>query len=40
MNQNNASFATAVKTLLLGIGQKGLFLKIATLQIIDASQSF
>ena len=49
MNQNNAylmnSFATAGKTLVLGIGQKGLFLEIATfqifsLQIINASQPF
>jgi len=49
MNQNNAylvnSFATAGKTLVLGIGQKGLFLQIATfrffsLLIINASQPF
>ena len=37
MNQNNAylvnSFATIVKTLVLSIGQKGLFLQIATFQI-------
>jgi len=36
MNQNNAylvkSFATAGKTLVLGIGQKGLLLQIATFQ--------
>jgi len=39
MIQNNAylanSFATAGKTLVLGIGQKGLFLQITTFQIFS-----
>jgi len=46
MNQHNDylvnSFATAGETLMLGIGQKGLFLQIATFQIFfcNASQPF
>jgi len=49
MTQNNTylmnSFATAGKTLVLGIGQKSLFFQIPTfqifsLQIINASQPF
>jgi len=42
MNQNNAylvnSFATAGKTLVLGIGQKSLLLQIATFQIFFSAK--
>jgi len=43
MNQNNAylvnSFATAGKTLVLGIGQKDLFLQIETFQIFFSANN-
>ena len=43
MTQNNAhlvnSFATAGKTLLLGIGQKGLIFQIATFQIFISANN-
>jgi len=43
MNQNNAylvnSFATASKILVLGIGQKGLFLQIVTFQIFFSANN-
>ena len=43
MNQNDSylviSFATAGKTLLLAIGQKGLFLQIATFQIFFSANN-
>jgi len=43
MNQNNAdlsnSFTTAGKTLLLGIGQKGLFFQISTFQIFFSANN-